>query len=60
MPGPGVATTHHAHALDPTFIGAPIRVHPGRPLLVSLCQATFWLGVVGWWVALILGFFTLG
>jgi len=46
---------HHAHVFDPTFIGAPVRSRPRRQQLSEIGQATFWLAIIGWWVALILG-----
>jgi hypothetical protein len=44
----------NAHTLDPTLMSATVDPRSRKSFLATLCQTSFWLGIVGWWVVLAL------
>jgi len=50
----------NARTLDPTLISATMDSRSRRPFLATLCQTSFWLGIVAWWLVLALSLLALG
>jgi len=45
----------NAYVGAPTLASAPVRAPSRRPIFPTLLERGFWLGIIAWWVVLVLG-----